>query len=75
MYILHQKLANLFTNRRPVGDYMTRLYIQRQLATAFDDNGLPATDTLATAAIMSLGDQPIRVAHTIRGLSKLCYCF
>ena len=61
----------MFTNRRPVGDYLTLLDIQRQLATVFEDNGLPATDTLATAGNMSLGDQPIRVAHANRGLSKL----
>ncbi|KAI0235155.1 hypothetical protein LSAT2_014394 [Lamellibrachia satsuma] len=50
---------------------MALLDIHRQLATIFDDIGLPATDSVATAGNMSLGDQLIRVTHEMRGLSKL----
>ena len=61
----------MFSNRRPVGDYMALLDIHRQLAAVFDDIGLPATDSVATAGNMSLGNQSVRVAHAMVGLSKL----
>ena len=59
MYILHQS--------RPVGDDMTRLDIHRKLPTVFDDNGLRATDSLAIAGNLSLGNQSIKVANPIGG--------
>ena len=34
---------------------MALLGIYRELVTVFDDNGLPATDSLTTAGNMSLG--------------------